>query len=188
MKNFVLILQILAKPITILVALWWFGDEFKKILTAISDYVERLKTLRGTVGSASIEAEAKEELQQIQLLEPTSATAAQPTKAAIPDVVEAKQFILRDDSGVSRAELSTDKMHGSAAFRLFDSHGKRLVSIGVFDDRSYLILDSPNEQGSAVIFASKTGPVFVAAGPRDEPDSYLKRERLVVNGGKFVAP
>jgi hypothetical protein len=76
--------------------------------------------------------------------------------AAEKKVIRANEFILEDENGKTRAQLSTDK--DGTRLILTDANGKDRVGLHASNDDAWLVLSDANDKGYATLFTHKNEP------------------------------
>lgn len=160
------VIRALAWPIAFLVMLYWFKCEVRQFLKAVGAFISN-RTIKATYGSASVEiggvaqldAAVQEQLRTIQQEVPAPLPTVERSK--IPDLVEARRFILRDDAGQARAELGF-LLKGETRYPVF----------GLLDSRAKPILTLlANDEGYAGMLAVQptAGALILMIDPEDGP-------------------
>jgi hypothetical protein len=164
------VIRALAWPIGFLVVLYWFKCEVRQFLKAVGTFISN-RTIKATYGSASVEiggvaqeqldAAVQEQLRTIQQEVPAPLPTVERSK--IPDLVEARRFILRDDAGQARAELGF-LLKGETRYpviRLLDSRAKPILTL-LANDEGYagMLAVQPTAGALILMIDPEDGPII----------------------------
>jgi hypothetical protein len=91
-----------------------------------------------------------------------------PPQASTFDVVEARKFVLKDDRGRVRAELTPDEKSTAIGLRLYDRRGRIKVSVTATDDAAAVsLVDSAGEDRISLVLG-RDGASIVVSGSDSE--------------------
>lgn len=178
-----------ASPVAALVGVYWFKAEIKRVFDAVAYFIKERK-FKTRFPGGSIEVAGTDSTQVQRTLEQIEAAPSPPDSAKdIEQTVEARQFILRDDSGKARAELGFIQQSGKSVpmFRIFDTQGNTKILIGLnSDDDAVFISESSNGSMASLMAAESSGPLLVLTSPDKKTATMLDLDHLNLAGGKAL--
>jgi hypothetical protein len=141
--------RLLAWPVAVTLILYWYRSH-------VTDFANFIRGRQFKISAPMFSFEAagavQEELRSIQREAPPT-PAIEPSE--VPDIVEARRFILRDEAGRQRAEIAM--RNAVPFFRLIDSGGNSRVFVTAGDE----------EHGAAMAMnTAKTNAAIVLAVPQ----------------------
>lgn len=101
------LMRSLAAPIAVLVALCWFRLEIKDVLSALAYLIRERNWKTGFAGGSLEISTSRPEVEFREQIDATVAATPNTITSQVQDLVEAKKFILRDNSGRARVEIAT---------------------------------------------------------------------------------
>ncbi len=158
------LVKALAKPAATLLALYWFRASIKGVFDAVA-YVIREGRIKTSFPGGSLETDstAREALQNEQReIEATPSPAV--NVSSVPDLIEARRFILRDENGRARAEIATQAASGRTAstIRLFDSSGQTKVFMVCREDGLAGVSVSGQEEAAISLIGAEEGDPYLS--------------------------
>lgn len=175
------LVKALATPVATLVVLYWFKDEINKVLQAV-EYIIRERRIRTTFpgGSLEVGSAAREELQNVQ--KEIGATPMPPNAtSSVPDLIEARRFIVRDESGRARVEI------GTGIIRLFNGAGEVKVGVVCTEDGLAGVKVTSGDGASIGILAVSGGsPLLGMAGADEKLGASLTNSVLELADGRVA--
>jgi hypothetical protein len=176
-------------PAVALAGLYWFREEINGVLRSIA-YLIRERKFKGTLGPATVEAGEAVQQELYKIEERIEASPTPPVKQAkIEDLIEAKRFILRDDSGRARAELALTGKEGARypTFRLFGSSGEQRLTLFASDDGSAAIMAGhPAKDLLLLSIGAENEPVLLLGRSLKGPKVVLTADTLSMSDGRVL--
>ena len=181
------LVRALATPAASLVALYWFREPIKAVFDAIAYIIKERKIKTSFLGSSlEVDNAVGDAVRDIQ--KEILVTARPPDNASkVPDQLEARRFVLRDENGRARAEIGVANIGGNSvsSVQLFDAAGNVKVRMSCPDEGSAGILARTLKRGSIAILASEEGGPFLGiANPNGILETSLTPNQLSVADGR----
>jgi hypothetical protein len=139
----------LAWPITAVVLLYWFRSHLTDFVQAAGRFIRERQFKIAGPGISFEAAGAVEEEKLLSLPQPIPPAPAPSPGSKIPDRIEAREFILRDEAGRVRARIAMAEHAGAPGFILYDSHGTARVHIAISEEQGELGFALCDSQGTA---------------------------------------
>lgn len=147
----------LATPIAVLLALLLFRDGIREVFSSLA-FLIRERKFKTSFGRASLETSTKRE-EEVRTEIARTVAPESTSRAEVPELVEARKFILRDSAGKARALIGFGGAKDEAESQdpiiaLFDAKEKPRILIRVDEDYGAMVLAQTEQDQSVAMFAS----------------------------------
>lgn len=181
------LVKALPAPLAALGALWWFSDPIKEVLEAIAFFI---KNRRFTTKLPGLSVEVGEPLgDELRKLERVVEAAPEPPAASskVLDTVEARRFVLRDETGMARVVIGFLERGRvkDAAITIFGPNGEvRITLIATNDEQAAVLVRSTEQRAINLIASSDLGPYLWVNDPTVNGAASLGAKRLWLAEGR----
>jgi hypothetical protein len=174
-------------PAAALIGLYWFRNAIKRVFVALAFFISK-RQFKTKLPGVSVETTGPEIGEVRKARKVIEATPAPPdNQSGIRDVIEARAFVLRDESGKARAEIGfvSSEKGKFPAIRIFNAEGQPMLYMGIArDNTAAIFVEGPEGDSVGLVAGGRVGPLVDVSLDNEKTCAFLKPTFLSVSDGK----